>query len=135
MSGTDLLTLRDEKANDFQGEEMESTEQGWRLRKIRTIQVEKRPDINVTWSLDLDVSSRVSNNGRKESNRAEVFLLHEELPVFTQALIAHRIPFPTCYSQQLSRERGMYCLRLASQEPFEDFAERLSESLGVLGKM
>ena len=135
MSGTDLLALMAEKANDFWGEDVEFIEGGWRLTKKRTIQVGKRPDIYVNWSLDLNVSSRVSNNDRKEFNRAEVFLLHEELPVFTQALIEHPISFPTCYSQQLSQERGMHCLRLASQEPFEDFAERLSAALVVLEKM
>lgn len=135
MIGTNSLALKGGKANDFFGAEMEYIEGSWRLTKKRTIQVEKRPDAYVSWSLDLNVSSRSSSNDREAFNQAEVFLLQEELPIFTQALIGHPISFPTSYSQQLSMERGLYCLRLASQEPFEDFAERLSGALGVLEKM
>lgn len=135
MIGTDSLALKGKKANDFFGGEMVFMEGVWQLTKKRTIRVEKRPDVYVSWSLDLNVLSRLSSDEREAFNQAEVFLLHEELPIFTKALIRHPISFPTSYSQQLSMERGMYCLRLASQEPFEDFVERLSRALDVLEKV
>ena len=134
MIGTDSLALKDKKANVFFGGEMVFMEGAWQLTKKRTIRVENRPGVYVSWSLDLNVFSRSSSDDREAFNQAEVFLLHEELPIFTQALIGHPVSFPTSYSQQLSMERGIYCLRLASQEPFENFAERLSGALGLLEK-
>ncbi|WP_298827424.1 hypothetical protein [uncultured Planococcus sp.] len=135
MIGTDSLALKNKKTKFFLGSEMEFMEGAWQLAKKRTIQVEKRPDVYVSWSLDLNVFSRISSDDREAFNQAEVYLLHEELPIFMKAFIGHPISFPTSYSQKLSMERGMHCLRLASQEPFEDFAERLSGALGVLEKM
>nr|WP_251047951.1 hypothetical protein [Planococcus sp. ISL-109] len=115
------------------GTEVELNAEFWQLKKKRMIDVHRSLDMCVCWSLDLTVSFRIFRDDRKVVNEAEVFLLPEELPIFTQALIQHPILFPISYSQHLSMERGMYCLRLKSQEPFEDFAERLSEALCRLG--
>lgn len=135
MIETETLTLKAEKVSGFFGGDMEMNADSWQLKKKRTIQAQKSPDMFVSWSLDLNVSFRLSSNGRETDNQAEVFLLPEELPIFTQALIEHPILFPISYSQHLTMERGMYCLRLTSQELPEDFAERLSGAIYVLGEV
>ncbi|MBT2583108.1 hypothetical protein [Planococcus sp. ISL-109] len=133
MIETNSLALTAEKVIEFMGTEVELNAEFWQLKKKRMIDVHRSLDMCVCWSLDLTVSFRIFRDDRKVVNEAEVFLLPEELPIFTQALIQHPILFPISYSQHLSMERGMYCLRLKSQEPFEDFAERLSEALCRLG--
>nr|WP_251047812.1 hypothetical protein [Planococcus sp. ISL-109] len=114
------------------GTEVEVNTEFWQLKK-RMIEVHKSPGMCVGWSLDLAVSFKIFRDGREAVNEAEVFLLPEELPLFTEALIQHPILLPVSYSQHLSMEHGMSCIRLKSQEPFEDFAERLSEALCALG--
>ena len=133
MAETTSLALPAEKVSGFTGTEVEVNTEFWQLKKKRMIEVHKGRDLCVGWSLDLSVSFKIFRDGREAVNEAEVFLLPEELPIFTQGLIRHPILFPTSYSQHLSKERGMYCIRLKSQEPFEDFAERLSETLCLLG--
>lgn len=103
-----------------------------RFKKKRTVKVQKSPDILVSLSLELSASFKLISDGRRAVNEAEVFLLAEEIPVLTQALVQHPILFPISYSQQLFMKHGMYCIRLTSQEPPEDFAERLSEALCML---
>lgn len=132
MVETDAWPLRLGAISKFMGAEVELHGEFLQLKKKRMIKVQKSLDMYVSWSLDLNVSFRLNSDHREASNGAEVFLLPEELPVFTQALIGHPILFPISYSQYLSMERGMYCIRLRSQEPPEDFAERLSEALAVL---
>lgn len=125
--------LTAEKVIGSTGTEVEVNTKFWQLKKKRMINVYSSRDFCVGWSLDLTVSFKIFRDGRESVNEAEVFLLSEELPVFTQALIKHPILLPISYSQHLSMERDIYCIRLKSQEPFEDFAERLSEALCVLG--
>nr|WP_251047696.1 hypothetical protein [Planococcus sp. ISL-110] len=114
------------------GEGVEMHGEFLRLEKKRTIKLQKSPEMCVSWSLDLNVSCRLASGHWEAVNEAEIFLLPEELPVFTRALIEHPILLPTSYSQHLSMERGMYCIRLTSYELPEDFAERLFEALSVL---
>jgi len=66
------------------------------------------------------------------SNKARIFLLPEELPLFTLALIQHPIPFPTNFSQCQTRNHGMYCVEMESQEAPENFAVRLSDALKLV---
>lgn len=130
-TGSQAITA--EKTINFMGTEVDMDTEFWQLKKKRTIKSQKSSGVCVSWSLDLTVSFRLLHDGRKTVNEAEVFLLPEELPIFTRALIQHPILLPISYSQQLSIERGMHCIRLTSQEPFEDFAGRLSEALYALG--
>lgn len=104
------------------------------LKNKRVIEVHKNLNRCVGWSQDPGISVEIARDERRALNEAQILLLPEEVQAFTQALIQHPILLPTSYSQNLSKARGMYCLRIASQEPFSDFAERLSEALGVLGQ-
>lgn len=124
-----LLALKTEKVIEFMGTEVELNAEFGLFQKKRMIEVRKSPEMCDCLSLDLTVSFRAFRDGRETVNEAEVFLLPEELPPFIQAFIQHPILLPTNYSQHLSIERGMYCIRLTSEEPFEDFADRLSETL------
>lgn len=115
------------------GAEVELSAEYWELKKKRMVEMHKSPDRCICCSLDLTVSFNLFPNGRETLNKAEVYLLPEELTTFTGALIQHPNLFPISYSQHLSKKDGIYCIRLESLEPFEDFAERLSEALSVLG--
>ena len=129
VADTNSLTLTAEKAIGFMGTEVDVNAEFWQLQKSRMIKVHTSRDMCVGWYLDLTVSFKIFRDDRKTVNEAEVFLLPEEVPIFTQALIRHPILFPINYSQSLSMERGIHCIRLKSQEPFQDFAERLSDAL------
>lgn len=133
MAETNSLALTTEKVIGSTGTEMVLNAEFWQLKKKRMIEVHRSPGMCVGWSLDLTVSFKILRDGQEAVNEAEVFLLPEELPIFTEALIQHPILFPISYSQHLSMERGVSCIRLKSQEPFKDFAERLSEALCALG--
>ncbi|ANU13175.1 hypothetical protein B481_1573 [Planococcus halocryophilus Or1] len=132
MVETDLLVKTSEKVNGFLGGEMEFYNGLWHLEKRRDVKVLTSSGLYVSWSLDLSVTYEMTIENHKAINQAEVFLLPEELLVFIGELIRHPIFFPTRYSQQLSTERGMYCLRITSHESPEHFAERLSDSLRTL---
>jgi hypothetical protein len=94
---------------------------------------QKNSKVHVCLSLDLTV--KVQSTGYEEAiNEAEVFLLPEELPLFTASLIGNPILMPTNFSQKITMERGMYCVRLMAQEAPEIFAERLSETLRTIGQ-
>lgn len=129
---TDSLSLAAEKVSEILDAEMELHEGFWQVLKKRTIKAQKSFDMCVSWSLDLSVSFKPSRHHQLAINKAEVFLLPEELALFTGALIQHPILLPSSYSQRLSTERGMHCIRLTSKEPPENFAKRLSEALCVL---
>ncbi|HSJ37919.1 MAG TPA: hypothetical protein VK945_06860 [Planococcus sp. (in: firmicutes)] len=135
MTETNSLLLMAENVEGFKGSEAEPNAEFWQRQKERLVKVRKSPGVSGGWSVDLTVPFNIFRDDRKAVNEAEVFLLPEELPLFTQALIEQPILFPISYSQHLSMERGMYCMRLKSQEPFEDFAERLSGALYELGEM
>ncbi|WP_237150226.1 hypothetical protein [Planococcus kocurii] len=129
---TDSLSLAAEKVGEILGAEMELHEGFWQVIKKRTIKAHTSFDMCVSWSLELSVSFKPSTHNQLAINKAEVFLLPEELASFTGAPIQHPIHFPSSFSQRLSTERGMHCIRLASKEPPEDFAKRLTEALCVL---
>ena len=65
-------------------------------------------------------------------NKAEILLLPEELSLFSSALISHRLPLPTNYSQRLVMEANVYCLYVESRELPEEFAERLEAALKTI---
>lgn len=132
MAETNSQALTAEKTVKFMGTEVAMDTEFWQLKKKRTVKSRKSPGMCVKWSLDVTVSFKLLGDGEKSVNEAEVFLLPEELPMFTRTLIEHPILLPISYSQQLSMERGMHCIRLTSEEPFEDFAGRLSEALNAL---
>lgn len=121
-----------EKVGELLEAEVELSPEGLCFKKKRVVKEQKSSKVHVCWSLDLTV--RVQSTGCEvATNEAEVFLLPEELPLFTASLIGNPILMPTNFSQQTTMERGMYCVRLMSQEAPEIFAARLSATLRKLG--
>lgn len=121
------------KVGELLEAEAELRPEGLVFKKKRIVKERKSSHVHVCWSLDLTV--RVQSAGCEiAANEAEVFLLPEELPLFTASLIGNPILMPTNFSQKISLERGMYCVRLLSQEAPEIFAARLSETLCTLGQ-
>ena len=121
-----------EKVSELLEAEAMLRPEGLCFKKKRVVKEQKSSKVHVCWSLDLTV--RVQSAGCEvATNEAEVFLLPEELPLFTASLIGNPILMPTNFSQQTTMERGMYCLRLKSREAPEIFAARLSATLRKLG--
>ncbi|MFD1031348.1 hypothetical protein [Metaplanococcus flavidus] len=130
MAGTNSLTLAAENENGFMDIEVELNTEFWRLKKKRLSKLRKLRKKHVDWSFADPF--KIFRHDEEALNKAEIYLLPEELPNFTRTLIEHPKSFPINYSQHMSIERGIYCLRLNSKEPFEDFAARLSKALSVL---
>ncbi|MCM3610434.1 hypothetical protein M4S82_04160 [Planococcus sp. MERTA32b] len=133
MAGTDSLALTAENGNGFMGTEMELNAEFLKLHKKRLIKIRKSSHKRAELSLELAMPLKIFRDEPEAVNEAEIFLLPKELPVFTQALIRHPILLPINFSQHLSMERGIYCIRLKSQESYEDFTARLCAALRKLG--
>lgn len=133
MPGTDSLTLTAENANGCTGTEVELDTEFLKLHKKRLIKISKSSHARAKMSLELAMPFKIFRDDTEAVNEAEIFLLPKELPVFTQALISHSILLPISFSQHMSKEHGIYCIRLKFQEPYEDFAARLCAALRKLG--
>ncbi|WKA56942.1 DUF1259 domain-containing protein [Planococcus shenhongbingii] len=129
---TDSQVFIIEKVSKLLDIEVETDSEICQFKKKRTAEAQRNSKVYVRWALDLKVSISSLENDGQAVNEAEIFLLPEELPNFTSALIQHSILFPTNFSQQLSMERGMYCIRIKSQESPINFAERLVGALKSL---
>ena len=130
---TEELAGTAEAVSKILGSEVECQDGTYQLKTKRSVYVKNSKVLDVSLSLDLDISFSLSDEGPDGSNEARVCLMPEELAAFTQALIAHPLYFPISYSQHMTMECGMYCIRLTSQEPPEVFAERLVAALEALG--
>lgn len=131
---TDLLVLKSETVGNIMDAEVTVGSGKCQIEKKRTVEAQTSKKVCVRWSLDLSVSFSELTESGLALNEAEVFLLPEELPIFTLSLLQHDILFPINYSQQVSMERGMYCVRINSKESPENFAARLSDALRALEK-
>lgn len=131
---TDLLVVKAETIGNIMDAEVAVGLGKCQIEKKRMVEAQKSKKVCVRWSLDLSVSFSELTESGLALNEAEVFLLPEELPIFTLSLLQHDILFPINYSQQVSMERGMYCVRIISKESPENFAERLSDALRALEK-
>ena len=134
MVDTEVRATLAEKISLLMDAEVEVSSQKWQLQKTRSVGTHNLSEGRGNVSLNLSVSFSSFNSDGPSVNRAKIFLLPEELPIFTSAMMQHRILFPISFSQQLSSERGLYCIRLKSVEAPEDFAIRLSDSLRALGE-
>ncbi|MGO1060153.1 hypothetical protein ACTL32_13545 [Planococcus sp. FY231025] len=132
MVGTEARESMEESISKLMDAELEFHSGKWRFQKKRQTPAVEKLSIHLDTMLDLLVSFGPFKQDGEAVNQAEIFLLPEELPIFTLALLRHPILFPSSYSQQLSMERGLYCLRIKSVEAPEGFARRLSESLRML---
>lgn len=132
VTETNLLTLPVESTITFMNAEVDVNAESWHFTKKRRIKARKRHGSKSGKPLDLSISFHRTEAKEMVVNEAGIYLYPDELPIFTEALIRHPILFPTNYSQQVSREHGIYCMRIKSLEPFEAFARRLSEALAQL---
>ncbi|MBT2583110.1 hypothetical protein [Planococcus sp. ISL-109] len=132
MAGTDLLAQEAAKISKLMNAEVEWTSGIWSFRKKRAVKLENSKS-GFCCSLNMEVSFYGIQEGESAVNMAEVFLVSEEVPVFTSALKQQALLFPTNYLQQVrAMEHGLCCLQLESLEPVEHFVGRLFEGLLVL---
>lgn len=92
------------------------------------------PELYIAWPSNREISVKLSRDEQQGVNEGVILLPVEEVQRFMRALIEHPLLLPTSYSQSSSVYGGKHSLRLVSKEPFADFAERLSDALGVLDK-
>lgn len=65
-------------------------------------------------------------------NQVDMWLSHEELPVFIQALVTHPLPLPTDYLQTAEPHENGFWVRIRSHESPKIFVSRLSSAIGCL---
>lgn len=131
---TDQLTMSAEAVSRVLSIGVESQGETYRLKSSRSVNVQKSSGECADVPVDFHIPFGSCKEEQEVMNEAQVFLMPEELSIFTQAIIAHPVLLPISYSQHLSIERGMYCLRLSSQEPQAAFAERLAGALDALNE-
>ena len=84
--------------------------------------------------LDLDISFNAFEQNGFASNKAEIYLLPEELPAFTFTLKEYIIPLPLNTEQRLTANPNIICFQIVCKEPPEHFAERLSAAFQVINQ-
>ena len=105
----------------------------WHLQNKRVIKMHKHLSPLYKKQEHQITPLKIYHDEQNSLNEAEIYLLHDELSTFTQALIQHPILLPTSFSQHLSMDRKVYCIRLKSCEPFEGFIARLTAAMRKLG--
>lgn len=104
------------------------------VKKKRTLEIRASKSCFIC-TLDMDISFRHLKEDGIALNEAEIYLLPEEFPAFTENLRKYPIPLPTNYSQRLASNPNLLCIRMESKEPPEHFAERLSATLEVIEEL
>ncbi len=132
MYYVDELASKIERVSGCHKHDLELIDNVWQLIKKRKVNRQHRGTNIVNNSLNFTVSFRLENEDLPPLNKAEVFLMPSEIQIFMKALINHPCSFPTNFMQQLSKERGMYCITLAAYESPEDFTERLFAAIRIL---
>lgn len=131
MAAIDPLVQTAARISELMNTKVESTLGIWRFRKIRGVKLQNSTS-GFRCSLAMEVSFCRGRKGESTLNTAEVFLLSEEVSIFTLALRQQLLLFPTNYLQQITMDRGLCCLQLESLEPAEHFVERLYEAFRIL---
>lgn len=72
------------------------------------------------------------DNGGTAINQVDVWMSHEELPVFIQALVTHPMPLPTDYLQTAEPHEEGFWVRIRCHESPKVFVTRLSSAIGCL---
>jgi hypothetical protein len=126
--GTASLESVAENIGRLLNAEVESTPETCQIRKQRLVKNSK----GIFCLMDVNTVIESLKETGIALNKARVFLLPEELPCFALALRQHAIPFPTNFSQSQTCLNGVYCFHLETQEPPEDFAERLAAALTAI---
>lgn len=130
---TDPLAREAAKIGKLMNVDMELSTGIWSFSKKRKVTV-RNSTSSIHRALPVNVSFYASPQGGTAVNTAEVYLLPEEVSVFTAALRQQARLFPTNYLQQVTAADVICCLRLESVECAVHFAERLAEAFRVLEK-
>lgn len=111
--------------------EVEITGETCLVKKKRNLNIHAN-QIDFSCILELDISFKKLKNNGHALNRAEILLLPEELPAFTDAWSSFATPLPVNFKQRCETNPNIVCLHLECIEHPEDFAARLSASLKAL---
>lgn len=101
------------------------------VKRTRTINISSQ-NKNFNCVLDHDISFKNLKEDGTALNQAEIFLLPEELELFTNALHQHSLPLPTNYRQRVDTNPNIVCIYLSSEEAPENFATRLSTAFQMI---
>lgn len=101
------------------------------VKRTRPINISSQ-NKNFNCVLDHDISFKNLKEDGTALNQAEIFLLPEELALFTNALHQHPIPLPINYQQRVDTNPNIVCIYLSSEEPPENFATRLASAFNVI---
>lgn len=101
------------------------------INKRRTLTIFAE-DRQFSCTLDFDISFKQLRQDGTATNRAEVFLLPEEVPVFLASIRQYPIALPTKYSQHMTINPNIVSVYMESREIPEHFAKRLSSALAIL---
>lgn len=126
--GTASLDSVAEKISFILDAESEMVSGTYQFRKKRKLKNSER----TFCFMKFDIASESYKESGIALNNARVFLLPDEAPRFTLALLQHPISFPTNFSQFQTINHGVCCIQLESQEAPEQFAERLGAALKLL---
>lgn len=111
--------------------ETDTTDMECLIKKSRTVEIHLHTrSFNCT--LEHDISFNNLKPDGSATNKADIFLLPEELPVFTGALQQFPIALPTEFEQSIDSNPNILCLRLSAEEPPEHFAARLAAALQTI---
>ena len=114
-----------EKIGWLMNAEIEMHEEKCLVKKKRTFTVFLRSNA-IAFTLDLDIWFTYYEESGLAFNKAEIFLLPEEVPVFTLTLREYAIPFPTVYRQRQIVNPHVIAVHMESLEPPDHFFQRLA---------
>ncbi|MDE4085925.1 hypothetical protein PO902_12850 [Planococcus maritimus] len=132
MMDTQQVASPDNKTTEMMAAQAVEKSQNCPIGSAPEIEGCRVPQLYIGLPMDRGVSVQLYRNEQKGLNEASILIALEQVPSFTQALIAHPILLPTSYSQRLSAEDGQHTLWIASKEQFPDFVERLTDALHAL---
>ncbi|MGM0896607.1 MAG: DUF1259 domain-containing protein [Bacillota bacterium] len=108
--------------------ETDTTDMECLIKKSRTVKIQLHAK-SFDCTLEHDISFRNLKSDGSATNEADIYLLPEEVPVFTAALQQYPIALPTEFEQSIDSNPNIVCLRLIAEEPPENFAARLAAAL------
>ncbi|KYG60090.1 DUF1259 domain-containing protein [Planococcus maritimus] len=108
--------------------ETDTTDMECLIKKSRTVTIQLH-DKRFDCTLEHDISFRNLKSDGSAVNEADIYLLPEEVALFTEALQNHPIALPTEFGQRIDSNPNIVCLRLMAEEPPESFAARLAAAL------
>ena len=133
MAGTDPLARSAAAISQLMNVDVEWASGIWKFSKVREVRLE---DSRTSFycSLNMEISFYAIQEGRTAVNLAEIFLMSEEVSVFTAALWQQVFLTPPHYLQQMTSGHEICCLQIESLEPAEQFVGRLLEAFRVLSQ-